>query len=154
MTRSRTVYDLSTNPPTVTDVPFTPEEEAAADAAAAAAVAVTGDMVDAERDRRIALPLTVDLGDGRSIAVNMDNQALRNMNGLATGAVLAKMTGSSTTQPFITYANDLVQLSPDDLIALGLQVQARISAITFKGRDLKDMSPIPADYTADAHWQD
>lgn len=119
----------------------------------AVAPAPTPDEVDVERERRTGLPLTVVLtSPDRTFAINMDDTALRNMNGLATGALLQKMVGDTTPTPFITNANDQVSLSPDDMISLGLQVQARITAITFAGRALKDTDPIPADYTADSHW--
>jgi len=121
------------------------------------APAVTDAQVDAERDRRIALPLAVSLpqtsGDPLTFSVNMDDSALRNMNGLATGAVLAKVTSNTATTPFITFENTTVNLSPDDLINLGLQVQTRISAITFAGRAIKDtVGGIPLDYKNDSYW--
>lgn len=148
MARLNEIVDVSTNPPTRSIVPFTTEEEAAADAAAQP----TGDQIDAERDRRIGLPLVITLSGPRSFSINMDDSGLRNMNGLATAAVLAKVLGSSATTNFIAYDNTEVTLSPDDLIAMGLQVQARISAMTFAGRALKNMTPIPADFAADSYW--
>lgn len=119
----------------------------------AVAPAPTPDEVDVERERRTNLPLTIVLtSPDRTFDINMDGTALRNMNGLATGALLQKMVGDTTPTPFITNANDQVSLSPDDMISLGLQVQARITAMTFAGRTLKDTDPIPSDYAADSHW--
>jgi len=117
------------------------------------APAPSSDAVDAERDRRIGLPLPVSLSGGRSFSINTDDNSLRNINGLATGAVLAKITSSTTPTPFIASDNSIVSLSPDDLISVGLQVQTQISKLTFAGRALKNMSPIPADYaTNDSYW--
>lgn len=121
------------------------------------APAITDTQVDIERDRRIALPLSVSIaqpsGTPLVFNVNMDERSLRNINGLATGAVIAKMANNADTEPFITYENTTVNLTPDDIISLGLQVKARVSAMTFASRILKDTAGgIPQNYTDDSYW--
>lgn len=108
--------------------------------------------VDAERERRIALPLSVAVPSGASFPINMDPEAQRNIQGLATAGILLNATAPSQETNFRDYENQTHALMPGDLIAMGLQVMARIQAVYQKSWALKAMSPIPADYADDSYW--
>jgi alkanesulfonate monooxygenase SsuD/methylene tetrahydromethanopterin reductase-like flavin-dependent oxidoreductase (luciferase family) len=115
------------------------------------APAPTGADVDAERERRIGLPLTVTLSVG-SIPINMDDKAQRNLQGLATVGQYLTATGSSQTTTFRDYDNTDHDLTPADLVSMGLQVAAHVQSIYAKSWALKAMNPIPADYADDKYW--
>lgn len=113
--------------------------------------APTGIDVDNERERRIGLPLTVTLSVG-SISINMDDKSQRNLQGLASVGQYLVGTGSSQTTTFRDYNNADHDLTPTDLVSMGLQVAARIQAVYDKSWALKEMDPIPADYADDSYW--
>jgi len=113
----------------------------------------SGEDVDAERERRIALPLTVQIpSTGEVFQINMDEKAQRNVAGLATSGIFFKSAAPSTTRQFRDYANKDHTITPDDMIAIGLQAAGRIEAIYQKSWAIKAITPIPADYADDSRW--
>lgn len=110
-----------------------------------------GDQIDAERERRIALPLEVTLSVG-TITINMDPLSQRNLQGLASVGQYLTATGSTQTTAFRAYDNASHGLTPTDLVAMGLQVAQRIQAVYAASWAIKAMDPIPADYADDAWW--
>lgn len=115
------------------------------------APAPTGAQVDAERERRIALPLEVTLSVG-TITINMDAHAQRNIQGLASVGQYLVATSSSDTTAFRDYDNTSHDLAPADLIGMGLQVAQRIQSVYAASWAIKAMDPIPADYADDGWW--
>lgn len=109
------------------------------------------EQVEAERERRIALPLDVTLSVG-TITVNMEPTAQRDIQGLSTVGLYLTMAQQSTTTSFRDYSNTERDLTPADLVSLGLQAAARIQAVYQASWALKAMSPIPSDYTDDQYW--
>lgn len=122
-----------------------------AEAKAAAAQAALAAAVDVERERRIAMPLTVTASVG-SFPIDMDGDSQRNLNGLASAGLMLKAASSTQTTPFRDHDNVMHDLTPDDLISMGAQVMARISAVYADSWALKGMMPIPEDFTADSRW--
>jgi len=108
-------------------------------------------LIDAERERRIAAPLTVSVSVG-PIAINMDAAAQRNLQGLASVGQYLKAAGSSQTTEFRDFDNNSHALTPDDLVVMGLQVASRIQAVYAASWSIKALDPIPADYADDARW--
>lgn len=115
------------------------------------APAPTSADVDAERERRRYLPLSVTLGES-TFAINMDATAQANLQGLSTVGLYLTSSGSAQMTPFRDYDNQSHDLAPVDLVSLGLQVAAHIQALYTASWALKAMSPIPADYADDSHW--
>ena len=150
MDRFHVITDAETGE--TTEVPFTPEEEAAADAAEAAAAIIPPSAIDAERERRIAMPLGVAVPSGASFRINMDPESQRNIQGLSTAGILLSSAAPTQKTTFRDYDNMTHDLLPADLIQMGLQVMARIQAVYQKAWALKALSPIPADYADDSHW--
>lgn len=111
----------------------------------------TVDQVEAERERRIALPLDVTLSVGQ-ITVNMEPTAQRDIQGLSTVGLYLTMAQQSTTTSFRDYSNTERELTPADLVSLGLQAAARIQAVYQASWALKALSPIPSDFTDDQYW--
>lgn len=112
---------------------------------------ITGEQIDAERERRIALPLTVALSVG-AITINMDAYAQRNVQGIASVGQYLLSTGSTALTAFRDYDNISHDLTPSDLISMGLQVAQRIQVVYAKSWAIKAMDPIPQDYADDARW--
>lgn len=113
---------------------------------------IAGSAVDAERERRIALPLIVAVPSGATFPINMDPNAQRNIQGLATAGILLNATASTQETSFRDYDNQTHALLPGDLIAMGLQVMTRIQTVYQKSWALKAMDPIPADFADDKYW--
>ena len=79
--------------------------------------------VDAERDRRIALPLDVTVPTGpTTITINMNGESLRNIQGLVSWATLQKIASGTDTVSFILYDNSTMDWNADDFIAIGTAV--------------------------------
>lgn len=148
--------DLSEEPPEVAEAAaelWTPEEvEAYAAEQLSLIREVTKTDLYAERERRISVPLRIVGLSVGSIEINMDGESQRNLGGLATSGILAKMTGSTNKVEFKAYDNNIYALTGDDLIAMGLQVFGHIQACYRAEWALKDMSPIPHDFTDDKYW--
>jgi len=113
---------------------------------------IDGSVVDAERERRIALPLPISLPDAGAMTINMDPNAQRNISGLALKGMKAIVLAQPDIVPFRDYANDMHMLTPADLIAMGEAAAARITTCYAKSWALKAMSPIPVDYADDSYW--
>lgn len=116
-------------------------------------VDVPRSAVDAERERRIQEPWTVQMpSNGVVFQVNMDTESQRNIQGLSTIGIVLKTAAPMQATMFRDYANKVHALLPDDLISMGLQVAARIQAVYQKAWALKDNPPIPADFADDKYW--
>lgn len=117
----------------------------------------TPDQVDAERDRRLAGTMTF-----MGVEYDVDQKSLARITGAATLAGFALAAGAqpgnflwhggSEAFTWITADNTLVQLDAQMTLNLGKTAAANETLHIFAARALKDMSPIPADYTADAYW--
>jgi hypothetical protein len=115
--------------------------------------------IDAERDRRIGAGMS--FGGVRFQTREQDRE---NVHGAATLALAAMMSGAQPgdlywhggAQPFAWIAEDN-SLHPFDapgFFAFGKAMAAHKSGLIFAARALKDMDPIPADFTADSYWPD
>lgn len=119
---------------------------------AADARPATPDDVNRERDHRIAAGVTVDIG-GLGIPVQTrDERDFRNINGLVSRALVAKIAQSAATIQFRASDNTVYDMSPDHLLSLGEQVAAHVQAIYAASWAIKALDPIPSDYADDARW--
>lgn len=136
----------------------TPEQRAAAAAVVADfnPLAFTADDVNAERDRRMA---TFVFG-GK--AYDLEGQSLANVSGSGTLSLAAIINGAQPgdlrwadpDQDFTWIANDntIVPMDAQTTWAFAQTAAARRKHCIYKARALKDMSPIPSDYTDDKYW--
>jgi len=117
--------------------------------------------ISAERDRRIELGLTVNIG-GTDRTFQFDAKSRENINGGATLAGFAMGAGAGAgdylwhggAQPFswILADNSVIQLDAPTMFMVGQAAANRVSRFTFAARAIKDTDPLPADVTADALW--
>lgn len=98
------------------------------------------DAVNAERDRRVGLPIGFEAD-----LFQVTDGSIQDDFGLA-------VAGLQTEFSRITLDNRIVSLSSEQMIELGRAVIERKSRLTLAARRLKDMSPIPRDYLNDKHW--
>jgi hypothetical protein len=112
----------------------------------------TKDDLDIERERRIALPLTVTVQGIGTFPINMDDPSQRNTNGLGSSAILLKITANPATVKFRDFNNTDHDMNADQLISMCVQAQQRISAVYTKSWAIKALKPVPADYTDDKYW--
>jgi hypothetical protein len=108
--------------------------------------------IDAERDRRRNLPISITTSPTGTFQINMDDISQQNIAGLATAGIVLSNAAPTQTTAFRDIANVTHSLLPSELVSMGLQVMAHIGALYAKSWALKAMSPIPADYAADSHW--
>lgn len=116
------------------------------------AYAVTAEDVNRERQRRIDLPINIVL-DGKAFPVDMDNGGRQNIGDLGTIAIALTISGDTTTTTSFRDANNVDQdLTPPEIISMGIQCAAVVESYHIKARALKAMLPIPLDYTKDSYW--
>lgn len=117
----------------------------------------TADMVNQERDRRIATRFVF---NGKAFA--FDPNSKQRVTGAATLAGFAIANGAQpgnadwqgNGQPFVWIADDnsLVQMDAQTCFTFGQAAAAHESVHIFAARTLKDMNPIPQDYANDVYW--
>jgi hypothetical protein len=117
----------------------------------------TEEMVNAERDRRLLLPFPF---GGKTY--QRDPQSVLRINGAVSMALAAMALGTAPDAalwvnggPFqwITADNSIAELTPAGVIGLGMACAEVETRLVFAARTLKDMDPIPLNYTDDEHWE-
>lgn len=113
----------------------------------------TSMQVDAERDRRLAAGVTVDVeGYG---PVPVQGRQVDQTNLLALKDTARDLIAASITAPVIEFrdgANVMHSLTPAQMVDLANKGKAAAAEIYAAAWALKDNPPIPADYAADAYW--
>ncbi len=114
-------------------------------------------LIDQERDRRIDAGLEFQGVQYQSRAADRENIA-----GAAQLAFMAVVAGARTNDlrwsspdsyfVWIASNNNLVPMDAQTVVAFGRAAAERKQSLILAGRDLKDMSPIPADFTDDKWW--
>ena len=99
--------------------------------------------VDAERDRRIAAGFEFEGVRYQSRATDRENIA---------GAVLIAIADPAYTADWIAADNSIVQMDAPTLLRFGRTAADHKQSLIFAARQLKDMQPIPQDYTEDKWW--
>lgn len=119
-------------------------------------VLMPGD-VDVERDRRMG---TFTFG-GK--AYDLKGQSLANVSGAGTLSLAAIINGAQPgdlrwadpEHDFTWIANDntMTAMDAQTCWAFAQTAASHRKAMIFKARAIKDMNPIPSDYTADSYWE-
>lgn len=119
--------------------------------------AITAEMVDAERDRRLDLNFAFN-----GVSFQRDPVAIRRITGagaLALGAIVAGAQagdyywhGGADPFTWIAADNSLVQMDAQTTYAFAAAAAAIETILVFKAKALKEMEPIPADFTDDSYW--
>jgi hypothetical protein len=118
---------------------------------------ITGNEVDIERDKRI--------NDGfmfNGVKYQAAQNDRENIAGASQVALEAIMNGAQPgdlywhggTSPFVWIASDN-SLNPMDAYTMfnfGKAAMAHKQSMIFKSRAIKDMNPIPSDYTDNKYW--
>lgn len=115
--------------------------------------------VDLERDRRIDSGFEFSGKAFQSRTTDRENingAALLAFMAIASGAVAGDLRWSNPDQDFQWIASDntLVAMDAYTVVEFGKASAASKQALIFKARQIKDMQPIPADYTSDEWWND
>jgi len=121
------------------------------------APALDSSDLNAERDRRIAAGFTF---QGRLF--DFDNRAKANIAGAAQLAFMAIVAGAQPEDLFwngglspfawIAADNSLVTMDAQTVVEFGRTAAQHEQSHIFAARALKDMEPIPHDYTDDSYW--
>lgn len=117
----------------------------------------TAEMVNAERDRRIA-------GGFRhgGVAFQLDEASISRVTAMGADARFALLAG---VQPgnlrwadpdndfgWIASDNSIVAMDAQAMAALADAAKIWVSRHTFAARAIKDVAPIPTDYAGDSYW--
>lgn len=114
---------------------------------------VTAQMVNIERDRRIAAGVAVEITGYGVVPLQGRLQDQTNMLGLATAASLRIAAGDIETLTKFRDAQNVDHLlTPPQIVEMWSKGAAWISAVFEASWDLKAAEPIPLDYAANSHW--
>lgn len=108
--------------------------------------------VNAERDRRILLPKTVNITSGKILTVDMANGGRENIDSLAAAALAKQSLNITSTISFRDSSNNDWNLTNEDILEMGLQIVQQVEQIHIKARQIKAMQPIPSNLTDDIYW--
>lgn len=114
-------------------------------------------LIDTERDRRIDAGVVFQGVKFQSRATDRENIAGAAQLGfmaVVAGAQPGDLRWSDPDQDFTWIASDnsLVPMDAHTAVALGKAAAERKQVLIFAARQLKDMEPIPTDYTDDKWW--
>lgn len=114
--------------------------------------AISREDVNAERDRRLKLPITVTIGT-ETFKVDMKGDGRINISNLTMKGMMLKMVGDTTTVETFRDADNVDHnLNADALMSLGVQVGAEITRLHHKANIIKNGGNIPSDYADDSRW--
>ncbi|WP_311968928.1 DUF4376 domain-containing protein [Pseudomonas baltica] len=121
----------------------------------------TSDEIEAERDRRVSAGFEFTV-DGASYTIQSRSSDRENILGAAGAAFRAQVGGKGagdylwdgTGEEFawITADNQRVKMDAPTVVALGDAAIATKQRLIYKARGIKDMSPLPSNYTDDKWW--
>jgi hypothetical protein len=113
-------------------------------------------LVNAERDRRIAMGITVEVSPGRVVPVDTRGaRDLLNIGGLAQVAK-ARVDAADTTPVYFRGSDNITyELKPEEMwvLASSSGVAGHIQACYLKAWALKDAAEMVKDVTADELWK-
>lgn len=113
---------------------------------------VTLDHVIIERNRRLALGFDYDFGDARGVhRIGTTDADMAGWSEVTTLAQTRLVLGMSDVISIVTDTGQ-VDVTPTEWMNILLAASAFRQPIWAKSFVLQAADPIPADYTADAHW--
>lgn len=147
----------------VGDVEMSPEEITAWEAQQSAPQpAPSPEMVDAERDRRIVAGFIFEGVQFQSRPEDRENIAGAKSlatDAVALGAVAGELDWRQRLNPtgpevfaWIAADNSLVPMDAPTVIQFAYAAVDHKEAMIFAARAIKNLDPIPSDYTDDAYW--
>ena len=119
---------------------------------------VTPLHVDHEKNKRLALfnfnGIEFDFVDGKGSDSNIQGAYSLAFSAIIAGAQPGNLRWADPALDFcwIAHDNSIVTMDAPAVIEFGKKAAAYKSALIFRARALKNMSPIPADYTSDQYW--
>ena len=121
-------------------------------------LAPSGVMVNVERDRRLSsvmfLGRSFGFCDGRGSDQNIAGAVSVALSAIISGVSAGDLRWFDPGQDFAWIAADNapVPMDAQTVVAFGKSAASWKASHIYAGRSLKNMSPIPADYTADIRW--
>lgn len=115
--------------------------------------APTSANVNTERARREQYGCVVTVVGAGSIALEGNDKAMRNLQGLAFSASLRAAQGDTTTITVFRDANNVNHsLVPMQIVSLWSKGAAYLSDVYQASWVIKALTPIPVDYASNARW--
>lgn len=109
-------------------------------------------QINNHREKIIVNGCNVAIANVGTIYVTGSEKDVRNVAGLGQGAIVRIMTGDETTVDFRDGNNDMFTLTPQQMLELWQKSAGYISAIYQASWVIKEMDPIPRDYTDESYW--
>lgn len=114
--------------------------------------------VEREKARRLRLftfnGVQYDFVDDKGSESNIQGAYSLAFSAIIAGAQPGNLRWADPASDFgwIAHDNSIVTMDAPTVIEFGKKAAAHKSALIFRARALKNMSPIPADYTSDQYW--
>ncbi|QIG77293.1 DUF4376 domain-containing protein [Rhizobium phage RHph_TM39] len=115
----------------------------------------TSNQINAERERRIAQGISIQVTGIGTIPITGTTQDTRNLQSLFSVASSRIAMGDTTTiTPFRDANNATQNLTPGQIVELFLKSTAYVSYLYDKSWTIKAMDPIPYNFADDEYWTD
>jgi len=116
-------------------------------------VVITDDDVNAERTRRLGLPLPVTVTGIGTFAVDMTDQSRANITGLTVLAQLRLAQGDTGIMTSFRDADNVDHdITPAQAIEMGVQAAEHVDVLYKASWAIKALTPVPLDFADDAYW--
>ncbi len=114
--------------------------------------APTSQDVNSERDRRQLIAVPVQVNPSTSFYVDVDDKSRTFILAVTEMANIITAGGGTDLIDFTGADNITRALTPDEIRSMSVQVFQELARIQAKSRQIKDMDPIPSDYTDNQYW--
>lgn len=112
----------------------------------------TTEDVNAERNRRQTIAIPVQINANSSFYVDVDDKSRTFILAVTEMANIITAGGGTDLIDFTGADNITRALTPDEIRSMSVQVFQELARIQAKSRQIKDMDPIPSDYTDNQYW--
>lgn len=108
--------------------------------------------INTERDRRIEVGCTVEIKGTAFVVVSGRQVDMINLTNLGQLANLYVASGKNTKMTFRDARNNTYELTPAQMSDLWQRVVAYVTSLYQTSWNLKEMNPLPQNFTNDSYW--
>lgn len=108
--------------------------------------------INEERERRIASGCIVSVANVGNISIKGTNEDMRNLTNLGQLSNMYILTNQSAIIPFRDNDNIIYNLTPSQMSYVWQKAVGYVSALYQASWTMKDMNPLPQDFTQNSYW--